>query len=314
MKRVLFIILFIVFSYSANAQYTDIINSKRPGFSESPFGVGTNVYQFETGFFYKNNNSNLPFSSKNTVGSDLYFRTGQFMERLEFSGKFAYQNDQILYPWGINYHTFGPSEFTIGAKYLFYQPTYKDKAKEIRSWKRKMAFDKKRLIPAIGFYAGLNTNFVGHDYKESGMSYRAALLLQNDFSDRLNLITNLIADKISSPISNYSYIVTMTYAISENWSYFVENQGVYSKLNNPNYNFGAGLALLLSNNLQLDASARTNFFNNYSIFYASAGFAWRIDLHRDKITTNNSPDAALENAAKPRKKRNLFSRLFHKKH
>ena len=314
MKRVFLLLALFALSFSVKAQYTDIINSKRPGFSESPFGVGTNVYQIETGFFYKNNNSNLPYSSKKAIGTDLYFRTGQFKERLEFNGKFTYQNDVIINPYGENYHTFGPSEFTIGAKYLFYQPTYTDKTKEIRSWKRKMSFDKKRLIPAIGVYAGLNTNLVGHDYKDSGMSYKAALLLQNDFSDRLNVITNLIADKISAPLSNYSYIITMTYAINQNWSYFIENQGIYTKINSPNYNFGTGLALLLSNNLQLDASVRTNFFNTYSTVFASAGFAWRLDLHHNTITTQNSPDKALEQAAKPRKRGNIFSRLFHKKH
>ena len=35
------------------AQYTEVINSRRPGFSDSPYSVGTKVYQVEGGLFYK---------------------------------------------------------------------------------------------------------------------------------------------------------------------------------------------------------------------------------------------------------------------
>ena len=40
-----------------NSQYTETINSNRPGSSQGAFSVGKNVLQFETGF--KNNNIGL---------------------------------------------------------------------------------------------------------------------------------------------------------------------------------------------------------------------------------------------------------------
>ena len=43
------------------AQYTETINSKRPGFSESPFAVGKRVYQLETGLFYQNSENKTYF-------------------------------------------------------------------------------------------------------------------------------------------------------------------------------------------------------------------------------------------------------------
>ena len=46
----LLLLLLAEFSY---AQYTEVINSRRPGFSESPYAVGTKVYQVEAGLFYK---------------------------------------------------------------------------------------------------------------------------------------------------------------------------------------------------------------------------------------------------------------------
>ena len=48
-------VLFILFSFTdVNAQYTEVINSNRPGVSESAFSVGTGVVQFEAGAFTVN--------------------------------------------------------------------------------------------------------------------------------------------------------------------------------------------------------------------------------------------------------------------
>jgi len=298
-----------------NAQYTEIINSKRPGFSESPYSIGTDVFQFETGLFYRSSNNESLIARPNTIGGELFFRYGKFIERLEFNAKIAYQNDEVKNdevknPFGPNYNIHGISELTIGAKYLIFQQKYTDKSKEIRSWKRRVAFDKKRLIPSVGAFVGVNTNFLGDGFKENELSLKGAVLLQNDFSDRLVLLTNLIADKILSESNEYSYIATMTYALNFKWSYFIENQGIFEKGYSPKFHFGTGLAYLFSNNLQLDASVRTNFFDDYSFLYSSIGAAWRLDNHSDEIINKSSPRGQISNN---RKKGNFFSRIFKKK-
>ena len=322
-KAILLIILFLNIQLTT-AQYTEIINSKRPGFTESPYSIGTNVYQFETGLFYRSSNNTTSNGIPKSFGGNLFFRYGKFSEKLEFNTKIAYQKDQFL---KFNNNSIlqksnisGISHLTIGAKYLLYQQKYTDKSKEIRSWKRKMAFDKKRLIPSVGVYAGVNTNFLGTDFKDDGISYKAALLLQNDFSDRLVVLTNLIADKITSNFNYYSYIISMTYAISNKWSYFIENQGLFNKRNAPKYNFGSGAAYLYSNNIQLDASIRTNFFDDYSFVYASVGVAWRIDKHEEKTKENSTLSKKIKSRKKNNRKRkkrkrgNIFNRIFKKRH
>jgi hypothetical protein len=293
-----------------NAQYTEIINSKRPGFSESPYGVGTNVYQFEFGMFYNSDNNKEATANPKTLGGELFFRVGKLKEKLEFNANVAYQRDEVKNPLGPNYHISGISDLTVGAKYLIYQQEFTDKSKEIRSWKRRMAFDKKRLIPSVGVYGGAHLDFLGEDYKNDEISYKGALLLQNDFSDRLILLTNIIADKITSDDKFYSYIVTMTYAINENWSYFIENQGKYYNDFSPNYQFGTGIAYLVNENLQLDTSVRTNFLDDYSYIYATAGLSWRIDRHKDSFVYKNSPN---ETMSKKTQRKGIFSRLFKKK-
>ena len=49
MRRLYFYLFFSSFSYLLSAQYTDQINSNRPGASIGAFSVGTRVIQFEAG-------------------------------------------------------------------------------------------------------------------------------------------------------------------------------------------------------------------------------------------------------------------------
>ncbi len=58
MKQVLILLILFTYTQIINAQYTEIINSKRPGFSESPYSIGTDVFQFETGMFYRSSDNN----------------------------------------------------------------------------------------------------------------------------------------------------------------------------------------------------------------------------------------------------------------
>lgn len=321
MKRVLFALFILISFQNIHAQYTEIINSKRPGFSESPYSVGTDVYQFEAGLFYRDSNTQNLFESTNTFGGELFFRFSKFIERLEVNLNVAYQKDDINNMNDIISHIDpleefnngtpkytssikGISRLTLGAKYLIYEQKYTDKTKEIRSWKARTSFDKKRLIPSVGIYGGVNTNFLSDDYKKDDITFKGAVLLQNDFSDRLVLLTNLIVDEITAENMLYSYIITMTYAINQNWSFFIENVGKYQNTFSPNYQLGAGAAYLFSPDLQLDASVRTNLFADYSYVYASAGFSWRLNKHQDALIQTNAPTRKAKN------KRGFFSRLF----
>ena len=311
------------------AQYTEIINSKRPGLAESPYSVGKNIYQVESGFFYKKSNSSVALDKPKTIGGKLFLRTGKFFENLEFNANITYREDEInpqkdfllfldaaegfgnVLPF-IPIKTKGVSALTFGIKYLFYQQKYTNKSKEIRSWKRRMAFDKKRLIPSVGLYAGVHTNLVSSSYKNDVLSYKAAVLLQNDFSDRLVVITNLIADNIGSKNNFYTYLLTATYAVNHRWSFFIESQGDLKKVTHPKQQFGTGIAYLFSPNLQFDTSIRSNFLEINPFLQASVGMAWRLDRHSDEIISKNSPRNLLAKKQK-RNNGNFFTRLFKKR-
>lgn len=313
MKRLLFLILSITFYQVSNAQYTEIINSKRPGFSESPYGVGTNVFQVEGGVFFGKTSSNETFAKTDPIGGTVFLRYGKFLEKLEINAKVTYQKNKLEFNniLSSSRDIHGLSELTIGAKYLIYQQEFADKSKEIRSWKKRTAFDKKRLIPSVGVYVGVNTNFLGKDYKDEKLSPKGAILLQNDFTDRLVLITNLVADRIGTNNRNYSYILTLTYAMNQRWSIFAENQGDFYKYKN-DFQVGTGLAYLYSNNLQFDGSIRANTNSDESSFIVGLGATWRLDRHEDEIIERDENGKKIK--PKKRKKRgSFFSRLFKKK-
>ncbi len=312
-------LVLISFVHFSSAQYTEVINSRRPGFSDSPYSVGTGIYQVEGGLFYKNVGNYLYYDTElergvsygsTSFGTDIMLRTGQFFEKLEFNLDMAIlsENRDFTSPAGVSESGFGFSKLTLGAKYLVYKPEYTDKSKEIRSWKKRHSFDKRRLIPAVGVYAGLNTNLLTDLYKNpDGISPRFAVFTQNDLSERLIVLFNFIADYAFTDQSENSYILTVTYALTEQFSVFGENQGFFRK-NVPNdFQFGAGGAYLINKDMQADLSARMIFDergdNTYII---GGGLSWRLDRHKDKLivnTTNNDE----EGVAKP--KRGFFNTI-----
>jgi len=73
-KKILFF-FFIGSSHLLNAQYTNVINSNRPGFSESPYSVGSGIYQLETGFFYNSSKIVRTFTIPKSFGYNMFFRT-----------------------------------------------------------------------------------------------------------------------------------------------------------------------------------------------------------------------------------------------
>lgn len=280
LKLLLFAFLF---GYSSiYSQYTEVINSNKPGFSESPYSVGTGVYQLESNVFLRDTRIDPTFSRPQSLGFDLLFRTSFFLEKLELNVQGTYQRDKVAFKNIFTSHYFenNLSRLTVGAKYLLFEPKYKDKSKEIRSWKRKHALDFKRLIPSVAIYVGVNTDYIDDFYKTGSVSPKVGLLLQHSLTNKFNIITNAFYDKISTDVSEISYIVTATYSFSSKWSTFFENQMQFQEFQN-NINFGTGLAYLYNRNFQINASGRILTEGITPGFYTSFGISYRLNKHKD---------------------------------
>lgn len=313
-KKLVFLGLFMLIPKLFFAQYTEVINSNKPGFSESPYSVGTGVYQFESNLFLRDISIEPTFSKPQSLGIDLLFRTSFLLEKLELNAQFTYQRDKVAFKniFTSHYFSSGFSRITIGAKYLVYEPEYTDKSKEVRSWKRRNAFDFKRFIPSVAVYLGVNTDYVNEIHQTGQLTPKAGILLQHNLTNDFNVITNLFYDNIGSDFAEWSYIITATQNFSNRWSAFFENQVIFQELQN-NINLGLGFAYLYNRNLQLNTSARMLFEGKAQGFYAGLGVSYRIDKHKDafkELGENGEPIKDTPISRYDKKQNNIFYKFL----
>ena len=153
-----------VFSFS---QYTEIINSNRPGSSHGAFAVGVNVLQFESAVSVQTlKHSNLNNSQIEGLNFNYLFRYGFLDEKLEvfLDGNIITRN--IIDNNYLNNHYTDVSETlvgkqTIGFKYLFLDP-FKNKkwhGENVYSWNANRKIKLVDFIPAISAIVGSSFNF-----------------------------------------------------------------------------------------------------------------------------------------------------------
>lgn len=320
MLKSFWLYILIGFTQLITAQYTDVINSNRPSFSNSPYSIGSHVYQVETGFFYRTSQIKKRFSSPQSFGNKLNLRFSQFDEKLEFNLDAVYQFDKLAFRnIFTSYRNIqGLSSFTIGAKYLIFKKEYTDNSQEFRSWKKRHAFDKNRLIPSVGVYFGINTPLV-NGYDNPKLSPKLAVYLQNNITNRYVIISNFIADKLGTNEASYTYIITETYTLNEKYSIFIENLGRYNVNYGNEMHFAAGAAYLKSKNLQLDASLRILIEGQSVGAYLGFGASWRIDKHRKYVKINTDKKSTKKiitdknrDKSASAKKKNTLQQLYRK--
>jgi len=266
----------------AQAQYTDQINTNRPGQSMSAYSVGKTVFQIETGINGTHENHDVLNYEANGVALDLTLRYGVFLEQLEFILDTQYRLDQ----YSDALYTYNRNDFktlTFGAKYMVYDPNknYKPK-RDVISWKASHRISYRALIPAIAVYAGYN--LVGknnpYSFPDDKASPKVMAIAQNNFGKWV-WVNNFIADKIGTSYPSYGWITTVTRGFNTHWSGFLEFQAYKSDY----YADGiarVGAAYLLSDTMQLDASLSSGFKNTPAIQYGGVGFSWRFDAdYRD---------------------------------
>jgi hypothetical protein len=294
LKLVFFLLISITFN-SAFAQYTDVINSNRPGVSESAFSVGTGIIQFEAGAFTVKE-EHVPLNYEvSGFGLDFAIRYGVLFEQLEFSLDGNYQNDtktnnNVVIPIERKRSNF--KNFTIGAKYLVYDPYKKtEEAKpNLYSYHANKKFQWKSFIPAVAVYVGANFDTKDNPYTASdveGFSPKVMVATQNNFNGGWVLVMNLIKDRIGSDFSEFQYVFTLTHSFTPQWVIFGEAQGINSDFYADNI-FRFGGAYLWTPNFQLDANIAFNTKDTPSVFNIAFGASYRFDFHKDKKIDNGT--------------------------
>ena len=279
------------------AQYTDVINSNRPGASQSAFSVGTNVLQFEIGP-YLANEKRKPYPSYDSKGFGIDFAAhyGFFKEALEVNIQGTYQSESRTYNLTLPVET-SRSNFknlNLGLKYLVYDPNKNnEETVNVYSYHANRGLKWRDFIPAVAVSAGANFDTKNNPYTANGvegLSYRAALITQNNFDGGWVFVTNLIMDRMSSDQQDFHYILTLTHSFNPKWVAFAEKHGIKSDFYADNLmRFGAGY--LFNKDLQFDTAVTLNFKDTPSILHINFGVSYRLDRHKDPTKNNDNISA-----------------------
>ena len=307
------IFFLLLFSYlSLFSQYTETINSNRPGFSQGAFSVGKQILQFEAGFGLGNEEHALLNTETNAFIIDYNVRYGVWKEELEVSLIGAYQSNSNTYlNNGSERKVSNFTSNTLGAKYLFFDP-YRKKAlakPNLYSWKANNGFHWKDLIPAISIYAGANFDQAGNPLTHSAnnvantgieISPTVAIATQNNLGGWVFVI-NLIGERFTLDEKSYSYILTLTHTFNRKLAAFIENQGIKSDFYADQL-FRGGATYLVTEGFQIDAAVLLNIKDTPSRLYGRLGVSYRLDMHENDEYIEDKGKAGRE---KKKRERNI---------
>ena len=269
------------------SQFTDIINSNRPGNSSGAFSVGKDILQLENGFYFTNEKHQLLNYDIEGYGTEFKIRYGFLYEKLEVIISGNYQSDNLSdnrYNPANNINRKNFKKFKIGAKYLIYDPKKGITEKpNVYSYFADKKFKWKNLIPAISVYGGLNIDSKNNPFVSSnvsGISPSLAIFTQSNFTNRSVITTNVIFERIGSNQNDFEYIISLTHAFNESFIGFIETHGIKSDFYADN-KLGFGVAYLFNDNLQLDLGTILNFKDTPKIFQMSLGVSYRLNLYKE---------------------------------
>lgn len=290
--------LFFLGCFTSHAQYTETINTNRPGDSQGAFAVGPGVLQLETGGKYGGGRHILLQTETDIWGIDYAVRYGILFEELEINLTGSFLDSSVNYEVGTETETRQFRNFdenAIGAKYLIYDPykNAKEKKPNLYSWNAAPEFYWSDLIPAISVYAGLNFSFGDNPYIHEGegnISPRVAVITQNNWGAWV-LVLNLIGDKLGQTYPTYSAIATLTHSFNPKFVAFTEFQGIMSDVYSDEIVRG-GVAYLFHEDMQADLSGLLNFKDTPSRWEVSLGLSYRFDWHKQDQFLERAEDLA----------------------
>ena len=323
MKVYITFFLVIVNCFSINSQYTETINSNRPGLSHGAFSIGKNVLQFELG--YKNSNYENSYYNNSIILEEKYsytLRYGFLNNKLEVFLDGSYNENRVTDNIVNNYYDNSfLGKQTLGFKFLVFDP-FKNKkwhSVNLLSWKKNRNIKLTDFIPAISVYTGLNyissksnsfddpfTIFkkgTVFEINEKSINPKVGLITQNHFLGKWVLVNNISLDRLGTSYSIFNFITTLTHNFKNpRWSSFLELETFKNDIYSDNY-FKFGTAYLFNNDLQIDSSFGFNSKKTPSNLYVSLGVSTRFDWYEDEIPIDRKEKKALKKERKKNTKK-----------
>ena len=296
---------------SMNAQYTEIINTYRPGVSQGAFSVGKNVIQVETGLSIGTLKHSIFDNKTNVTEFEYLFRAGLFKEQLELSIQGSYLRHKVSENIG-DQNSFVDSGFPaniIGAKYLLYDPykyeRNKNEHEKLLSWKKSNSFQWSKLIPAVAIYAGASFSSRSSDFAfqnnpdnratepQSNVTPKVVLSAQNNWAYNWVFVFNAVGDRLTTEFPDLRFVLTSTYNINDKWSIFGEYENANSKIYKDHL-LRIGGTYLITNNFAVDAHLLGSIKDTPRRIIGNVGLSYRLDYHKinddERILTGEQRD------------------------
>lgn len=306
-----------------NSQYTETINSNRPGSSAGAFSVGKNVLQFELGYensLYKHTQFNNSKISENDL--NYVIRYGFLHNNLEVILDGEYSSNKINdFVKNKNFNNSYLGKQTIGLKFLIFDP-FKNKkwhSVNLLSWKKNRNLKLTDFIPAISVYSGLN--FIISEKKqyddpytllkkntileenEKSLNSKFGIIFQNHFLGKWVLVNNIYFDGLGNTYKDVNYITTLTHNFKNpRWSSFLEFEMIKNDIYSDNY-FKFGTAYLFNKNFQVDSSFGLNSKDTPSKINFSLGVSTRLDWYKDELPIDRKEKRSLKQKRKKENKK-----------
>tara|TARA_B100001059_G_scaffold220425_1_gene242450 strand:- start:2332 stop:3399 length:1068 start_codon:yes stop_codon:yes gene_type:complete len=308
-KNLQLLLIFFFVTEIVKSQYTDQINSNRPGYSIGAFSVGKGVIQIETGFEIRNyKHDGFNQSSINGTVGFLSLRWGFLFEQLELTYDGSYMFDKFtnkLSKIPTETKRSGFLQNFLGLKYLIYDPFKKEEKVNVYSWKANNGFKLKHLIPAISITVGANFDPFSEENpypygdlfgtffrpiffqnlfyiapSPTPLTLMGTIATQSHFLGTWVFVTNFSLKRFLSEYLEKTYIITLTHTFNPLWSVYIENQGIFSERYSDNI-FRAGAAYLVGDNLQIEGTIGGNTKTTPNFISINAGVSYRLDFHKD---------------------------------
>jgi hypothetical protein len=254
MNQVIFLFFLAICSFPTLAQTSEVIRSSRPGQSFTPYSVGKNVFQIQSGINFNGFNE----TNSSTDGNGIFFaalaRFG-ITETIEVRSEFLISRDELQ--TGNEKEVLkGLSAWNIGIRFNILNP---DEATK----------------PALGFQADLSINAVSSDFKSDHIAPKLLLLHSQALNPWLGLTTNWgVAWSGFDATPRGFYTFALTFALGDKWALLAENYGEVESGDFDSW-FDAGLAYLVNNDLQLDFGMGYGENDATSDYFVDAGVSIR---------------------------------------
>lgn len=276
----LFLLSFLISAVSSQAQFSETIQSGRPGQSIVANTVGKGIFQLQQGGIFSQSKTpgitvvngmigmHRPgYLYQNRFTTENVIRYG-VTERIEL-------NAAVNYDWD---NHFGDKDILVLGVDGGYLSTF-DIGGRIN------ISQQENVLPTMAVQArlGMGQTYHESDFELNDIEITAAFAWQ--LGANHGLTVNLVPIfSINGFDDRYNYTVAYSWSFAQDWSLFIENYGGYTASDQIDSFFSTyfdgGFAWVLNDNVQLDVlggyGKNEIYFNEVQSFFVSAGVSWRI--------------------------------------